>query len=104
MPIYVAPVGGLPDMGSLTEGMIPTYSSTLKLHTQEVSTERWKAELGQSIIATNEHIYRTWNKWWSFSLQLLRDTAQPRIFERSRSGKAIVKPEDVFRRGAIFRG
>ena len=104
MPIYVAPVGGLPDMGSLTEGVIPTYSSTLKLHTQEVSTERWKAELGQAIVATNEHIYRTWNKWWSFSLQLLRDTAQPRIFERSRSGKAIVKPEDVFRRGAIFRG
>ena len=49
-------------------------------------------------------MYRTWNKWWSFSLQLLRDTAQPRIFERSRSGKAIVKPEDVFRRGAIWRG
>ena len=104
MPIYVAPVGGLPDMGSLTEGMIPTYTSTLKLHTQESSHERWKAELGQSILATNENIYRTWNKWWSFSLQLLRDTAQPRIFERSRSGKAIVKPEDVFRRGAIFRG
>ena len=104
MPVYVAPVGGLPDMGSLTEGVIPTYSSTLKLHTQEDSSERWKAELGQSIIATNENVYRTWNKWWSFSLQLLRDTAQPRIFERSRSGKAIVRPEDVFRRGAIFRG
>jgi len=104
MPVYVAPVGGLPDMGSLTEGIIPTYSSTLKLQTQEVTSERWKAELGQSIVATNEHVYRTWNKWWSFSLQLLRDTAQPRIFERSRSGKAIVKPEDVFRRGAIFRG
>ncbi len=104
MPIYVAPVGGLPDMGSLTEGLIPTYSKTLKLQTQETPGERWKAELGQGIVATNEHIYRTWNKWWSFSLQLLRDTAQPRIFERSRSGKAIVKPEDVFRRGAIFRG
>ena len=104
MPIYIAPVGGLPDMGGLTEGAIPTYSKTLKLQTQEVSGERWIAELGQSIVATNEHIYRTWNKWWSFSLQLLRDTAQPRIFERSRSGKAIVKPEDVFRRAAIFRG
>lgn len=104
MPIYVAPVGGLPDMGSLTEGMIPTYSSTLKLHTQESNVDRWKAELGQSLIATNENIYRAWNKWWSFSLQLLRDTAQPRVFERSRSGKAIVKPEDLFRRAAIFRG
>ncbi|KKN54551.1 hypothetical protein LCGC14_0591430 [marine sediment metagenome] len=104
MPIYIAPVGGLPDMGALTEGVLPTYSSTLKLHTQDAGVDRWKAEIGQAIIATNENIYRTWNKWWSFSLQLLRDTAQPRIFERSRSGKAIVKPEDVFRRGAIFRG
>lgn len=104
IPIYIAPVGGLPDMGVLTEGMIPTYSSTLKLQTQDVIVDRWKAEIGQAIIATNENIYRTWNKWWSFSLQLLRDTAQPRIFERSRSGKSIVKPEDVFRRGAIFRG
>lgn len=104
IPIYIAPVGGLPDMGSLTEGVIPTYSSTLKLNTQDTTTERWKAELGQSILATNENVYRTWNKWWTFSLQLLRDTAQPRIFERSRSGKAIVQPQDVFRRGAIFRG
>ena len=105
IPIYIAPVGGLPDMGSLSEGVMPTYSSTLKVQTQDTPTlERWKAELGQSILATNENIYRTWNKWWSFSLQLLRDTAQPRIFERSRSGKAIVRPEDVFKRGAIFRG
>ncbi len=105
IPIYVAPVGGLPDIGSLSEGAIETYSSTLKLQTQDVAaTDRWKQEIGQAVIATNEHIYRTWNKWWSFSLQLLRDTAQPRIFERSASGKAIVRPEDVFRRGAIFRG
>lgn len=104
MPIYVSPVGGLPDMGSLTEGPLPTYSSTIKVHTQESSQDRWKAEIGQAIIATNENIYKTWNKWWTYGLQLLRDTAQPRIFEKSRSGKAIVKPEDVFRRGAIFRG
>jgi len=110
IPIYVAPVGGLPDMGSLTEGASTgeIYSSTLRVQEQRESTgatqDRWKAELGQSILATNENIYRTWNKWWSFSLQLLRDTAQPRIFERSRSGKAIVQPQDIFRRGAIFRG
>ena len=110
IPIYVSPVGGLPDMGSLTEGgtVGETYSSTLKVQEQNAKSgatvDRWKAELGQSILATNENIYRTWNKWWSFSLQLLRDTAQPRIFERSRSGKSIVKPEDVFKRGAIFRG
>ena len=102
IPIYVAPVGGLPDMGSLSQG---SQLSTTSYNAGSYSvSERWKEEIGQAVIATNENIYRTWNKWWSYSLQLLRDTAQPRIFERSRSGKAIVKPEDVFRRGAIFRG
>jgi len=110
IPIYVGPVGGLPDMGSLTGSTYASepYSTTLRVQAQKelsgATADRWKAELGQSILATNENIYRTWNKWWSFSLQLLRDTAQPRVFERSRTGKAIVKPEDVFRRGAIFRG
>ena len=101
-PIYTAPVGGLPDMGILTEGSqlsISSYNAGAI-----AKSDRWKEEIGQSIVATNENIYKTWNKWWSFSLQLLRDTAQPRIFERSRSGKVIVKPEEVFRRGAIFRG
>lgn len=97
IPIYVAPVGGLPDTGPLsTDSPMSTGFG--------VKGDRWKEEVGQSIIATNEHIYRAWNKWWTFSLQLLRDTAQPRIFERTRTGKAIVKPENVFRRGEIFRG
>jgi hypothetical protein len=96
IPVYIAPVGGLPDTGALSSGSNSSTSDTMG--------ERWKEEIGQAIVATNENIYRTWNKWWSFSLQLLRDTAQPRIFERSRSGKAIVKPEDVFKRGAIWRG
>ena len=101
-PIYIAPVGGLPDMGALTEGS--ELSTTSFNAGVTSSSERWKEEIGQSIVATNEHIYRTWNKWWSFSLQLLRDTAQPRIFERSRSGKAIVRPENTFGRGTIWRG
>lgn len=100
-PIYVAPVGGLPDMGALTEGSSLSTSARASSTTR---SERWKEEIGQSIVATNEHIYRTWNKWWSFSLQLLRDTAQPRIFERSRTNKAIVRPENIFKRGAVWRG
>ena len=100
IPIHVAPVGGLPDTGPLSEGT----PSSVTGGAGQTKGERWKEEIGQGIVATNENIYKSWNKWWTFSLQLLRDTAQPRIFERSRSGKAIVKPEDVFRRGAIFRG
>lgn len=87
IPIFTAPVGGLPDMGIIME-----------------DKDNWKKEIGQSTLATNENIYKSWNRWWTFSTQLLRDTAQPRIFERSASGKPIVKPEEVFKRGAVFRG
>ena len=102
IPVEVAPVGGLPDTGPLSEGSQLSASSYNA--GAGVKGERWKEEIGQAIVATNENIYRVWNKWWTFSLQLLRDTAQPRVFERSRSGKPIIRPEDVFRRGAIFRG
>jgi len=103
IPIYVAPVGGLPDMGPLTDtnsyGVSGSYNAGAR-----VKSDRWKAEIGQAIVATNEHIYKSWNKWWTYGLQLLRDTAQPRIFERSQSGKVIIKPEDIWKRGAIFKG
>jgi len=101
IPIYVSAVGGLPDMGPLTDNSAGGSSHNAG---SQAKSDRWRAEIGQSIVATNENVYRTWNKWWTYGLQLLRDTAQPRIFERSQSGKPIVKPEDVFRRGAIFRG
>jgi hypothetical protein len=102
IPIYTAPAGGLPDMGTLSEGTelsVSSYNAGA-----QVTGDRWKEEIGQSVIATNENIYKAWNKIWTFSLQLLRDTAQPRIFERSRTGKKIVTPENIFRRGAVFRG
>lgn len=102
IPVYISPASGLPDTGPLSEGA--ELSSASYNVGGQARGDRWKEEIGQSIVATNENIYRAWNKWWSFSLQLLRDTAQPRIFERSRSGKLIVKPEDVFRRGPIWRG
>jgi len=86
IPIFTGAVGGLPDTGQLQSGDVT----------------RWKGEKGQASIATNEHIYKYWNKWWTFSMQLLRDTAQPRIIEKSK-GTKIVKPEEIFRRGAIFR-
>ena len=85
IPIFIAPVGGLPDTGELSRA------------------DTWKEELGQSVLATNENIYRYWNKWWTFSLQLLRDTVQARTFEKSTSGRQIVKPEDWAKRGGHFK-
>lgn len=87
IPIFVAPVAGLPDTGELSSGR---------------DTERWKGEIGRGFPATNENIYRYWNKWWTFSMQLLRDTAQPRTYEKTASARQIVKPEDWYKRGAHY--
>ena len=86
IPIFTAPAGGLPDTGLLSN-----------------DTNRYKGELGQSAMVTNENIYRSWNRWWTFSMQLLRDTAQPRWIEKSTSATRIVKPEDIFKYGSIFK-
>ena len=86
IPIVTFPVGGLPDNGILGS-----------------DSNDFIKEVGQSIVATNENIYRSWNKWWTFSMQLLRDTAQPRWWEKSRSSNPILKAADIFKRGAIFR-
>ena len=88
IPIFISPVGGLPDTGDLS---------------QRGELERWKAEMGQSVLASNENVYNYWNKWWTFSMQLLRDTAQARTYEKTSSAERIVKPEDWDRRGAHFK-
>jgi len=84
IPIFVAPCGGLPDTG-------------------EMAGDNWKAETGQSFIATNENILKTFNRWWTFMMQLLRDTAQPRTYEKTSSAKQIVQPETWYRRGAHYK-
>lgn len=83
IPVWVSPVGGLPDNGSMDT--------------------KWRESVGESALATNEVMYKQYNKQWTFVTQLLRDTAQPRWFERSAEGQ-ILRPQDMFKRGAIFRG
>jgi len=88
IPIFIFPIGGLPDTGELAKGR---------------RAEDWKQDIGQSFIATNENVYKTVNKWWTFMMQLLRDTAQARTFEKTTSAKQIVHPEDWNRRGAHYK-
>lgn len=85
IPVFITPVGGLPDDGSITED------------------DSWVETIGQSALATNEIVYRNDNKQRTFSQQLMRDTATPRWFEKSASGK-ILDSANIFKRGAIFRG
>jgi len=86
IPVLTSPVAGLPDV----EGAIGSKKDAI-------------AHMGEGALATNEAMYKTYNKHWTFGLQLLRDTAQARWFEQSSSGD-ILRPEDLFKRGAIFRG
>lgn len=86
IPILTSPVGGLPDKGSIMEG-----------------SDDWKENVGESILATNEDIYKQFNKQMSFLQQLLRDAAQFRVLEKSRSGNVIENVDDIFKRGAVFR-
>jgi hypothetical protein len=86
IPVFTSPVGGLPDDGAIKGGSV------------------WRKTIGQSFLAANENVFKSYNKQWTFAQQLLRDTAQPRWFEQSRGGTPIMKKEDVFKRGAIFRG
>jgi len=88
IPIFVFPIGGLPDTGELAKGK---------------HAEDWKQDIGQSFIATNENVYKTVNKWWTFMMQLLRDTAQARTYEKSTSTKQLVSPESWNRRGAHYK-
>jgi hypothetical protein len=84
IPIFISPCGGLPDTG-------------------ELSGEEWKAEVGQSFIATNETVLKTFNKWWTFMMQLMRDTAQPRTYEKTSSTKNLVTPETWYKRGSHYK-
>jgi hypothetical protein len=85
IPIFISPVGGLPYKGSIKKD------------------DTWRERVGESYVAANEVVYRQYNKQWTFSSQLLRDTAQPRWFEQSRDGNILSK-ENMFKRGAIFKG
>lgn len=85
IPIFIGPAGGLPDNGVITD------------------PETASGEIGQAMIATNLSIYKSWNKWWSFGMQLMRDVAQPRWYEKSASKERILKDSDLFKRGAVFK-
>jgi len=82
--IFISPVGGLPDRGAIDS--------------------KWQEHFGESIVATNEELTKNYNKMITFAQQLMRDTANPRWFERSSGDTPILREEDLFKRGAIFRG
>jgi hypothetical protein len=85
IPIFIGTLGSMPDMGSIKPD------------------DSWKEHIGESAFAANELMIKQYNKHWTFFSQILRDSAQPRWFEKSAEGN-ILTPDNLFKRGAIFRG
>jgi len=80
--LLVAPVGGFPEEGVI-EGR-----------------DDWKGLIGQSILETNAPTIQSHNRWSSFMLQILRDSAQPRWQEIS-TGEPKVDPDKLMDRGFV---
>ncbi|KKN32006.1 hypothetical protein LCGC14_0818250 [marine sediment metagenome] len=94
-PLSPMGVEGIPILSGAVAG-IPNFSDK----SVDVSDT-----MGQSILATNEALYRSFNQLESFMMQLVRDTANPRVFEKSVGNVPIIKnAEDWYKRGAMFRG
>jgi len=84
LPVFMTPVGGLPDMGAIDA--------------------KWQEHFGEGMVATNEALTKNYDKMLTYTQQLIRDTANPRWFERSSGETPILTEENMFKRGAIFRG
>ena len=84
IPVYVGYAGGLPDIGVLDD--------------------KFRENMGQSILAINEHVYSNFNRLQTFLQQLIRDAANPRVFEKSTGPKPLINIEEWYKRGAVFRG
>lgn len=85
IPVYISPVGGLPDIGKV-----------------EGNNNTWKEHIGESILAPNIDVMRNYNRLLSFLLQTARDTAQPPIIEKSQ-GDGVVNEKDIGKRGIVYK-
>jgi len=80
--LLVSPVGGFPEEGVIETG------------------DAWKGLIGQSILEPDAVTIRSHNRWATFLLQILRDSAQPRWQETS-TGEPKVDPEKLYQRGFV---
>ena len=85
LPVFVSPVGGLPDEGSI------------------MGNRDWQKNFGESIAATNEQMTHNYNKMLSFIQQAARSAAQHRWFEKSTGDTPILTEENIDKWGAIYR-
>jgi hypothetical protein len=97
----------IPVLAGATGGIPSADASVLILSTSDprrMAPRNDNVVKGQSIMATNERVYAQFNRQQSFLQQLMHDTANPKTYEQTMGGRAIVEnPDDLFKRGAHFR-
>lgn len=84
IPVHCSPISGLPDNGSIDKNQTD-----------------WKRHVGEAIVSTNSQLYDSFNRQMTFMMQILRDTAQPRLKVKSKT-KGIVTEGNWNKRGAIY--
>ncbi len=99
IPIAVGAVSGLPTSGMAS--FIEQGGNDLS----KLSTPRdARAAMGQSIMSSNKPLYNSFNRNVTFLMQLMRDTANPKTFEKTSGNRQIVKSaEEWYARGAHFK-
>ena len=83
IPIYMTPAGGLPDDGTLVD-------------------DTWRAEIGQSFIASSQALQKNYDRTMTYMQQMLRDTANPVWVETAYEGDGVLTEERLYGRGAVF--
>ena len=83
IPVFIGPVGGLPDDGTIKSG------------------DTWRGEVGMSLVGAVADLAKNYDKVLTFLQQLIRDTANPRWLERTRTNR--IERSQLFDRGAVFR-
>jgi hypothetical protein len=85
LPVYCSPINGLPDTGVISQ-----------------NSNEWKKHLGESILATNADVTRSYNRLLTFLIQLAKDVAQAPIIERS-EGAGVVQSSDIGKRAIVWK-
>lgn len=83
IPVFTGPVGGMPDRGAILDD------------------ESWYKHLGEGWPAVAEELIANFNKHFTYTQQLLRDTAQAR-WKVKTQGNLTVTKEQLEVRGGVF--
>lgn len=85
LPVFVGPVGGLPDTGILRQG------------------NKWQEHFGEAVVATNEDLGKNYNRMLTFIQQVARNAANPKWIEETQGDTEVLTDEALDKFGAHFK-